>query len=209
MKHTRSQTLLSTCLEALHVPHTEAFVRRVEEETPWRHTLYGLIRMLAPFGVRTEAVRVARKERLAELPAPFVAQAGGDLVVVTAVGGGKVAFVQSGALHRLPAGRFVEQWSGVVLTLEADAASAEPGYVRHRRDERFHRAECAVLAACVAALLVGGFLHTRSAAGAAWGLRGLAALVGMVGAGLSFLLVLEGSDGRSDLADRFCRTFGV
>ena len=66
MKHTRSQTLLSTCLEALHVPHTEAFVRRVEEETPWRHTLYGLIRMLAPFGVRTEAVRVARKERLAE-----------------------------------------------------------------------------------------------------------------------------------------------
>lgn len=208
MKHTRSQTLLSTCLEALHVPHTEAFVRRVEEETPWRHTLYGLIRMLAPFGVRTEAVRVARKERLAELPAPFVAQAGGDLVVVTAVGGGEVAFVQSGALHRLPAGRFVEQWSGVVLTLEADAASAEPGYARHRRDERFHRAECAVLAACVAALLVGGFLHTRSAAGAAWGLRGLAALVGMVGAGLSFLLVLEGNDGRSDLADRLCRTFG-
>lgn len=70
MKHTRSQTLLSTCLEALHVPHTGAFARRVEEETPWRHTLYGLIRMLAVFGVRTEAVRVARKERLAELPAP-------------------------------------------------------------------------------------------------------------------------------------------
>lgn len=133
--------LFQAYLAALGVPHTRAFTREAFESHPYKYTLFGIRRLLASYGVPSDALRLDDKAALSRLPVPFMAQVESDLAVVRSVDDATVVIERADGRHTLSREAFVSAWSGVVLTARPDARSGEPGYALHRREERIRRAE--------------------------------------------------------------------
>jgi hypothetical protein len=70
-------------LSLLGIKHTKSFSNKHFNEHPHKYNLYGLSKMLSDYGIRNAATRIEDKENdLFRIECPFVAQAGGDFVVV-------------------------------------------------------------------------------------------------------------------------------
>lgn len=209
MKRTTT-TLFTFFLRALGVPHTKRFSDRRYREHPHRSNLYGFTSLLAEYGVKTLAVRVDDKERmLGQLSLPFVAEVGGDLVVVERTeqrpDGKWIVYTSSEKQYMQPEESFLLNWSGVALLAEKTAESAEPDLARHRADRRIETA-----ALLTALLSVAGFLALLASKSGFESVIGRSVpflLLSALGVYLTVLL-LRTRYARSRQAERICTMFG-
>ena len=80
---TKGENSFVTFLELLNVKYTKGFSNQYFNEHPHKYNLYGLSKMLAGYGIRNAATRIEDKETdLFNIACPFIAQTGGDFVVV-------------------------------------------------------------------------------------------------------------------------------
>lgn len=209
MKRTTT-TLFTFFLRALGVPHTKRYSDRRYREHPHRSNLYGFTSLLAEYGVKTLAIRVEdKKSTLKQLPIPFVAEAGGDLVVVEGTeqrtDGKWIVYTSSEKQYTQPEESFLLNWSGVALLAEKTAESAEPDLARHRADRRIETA-----ALLTALLSVAGFLALFASKSGFESVIGRSVpflLLSALGVYLSVLL-LRTRYARSRQAERICTMFG-
>lgn len=197
----KSRNILRTLLDELHVPHTAAYADTLHDTHPDRDNLYGLTDMLARYGIHSRGLRLDRDKLPADMPAPFVAQAGGYLIVVTRVADDGVRFLLDGQPQTVSAAAFRAAWSGVVLTLEATPGSIEPDYRAHRTAQRWQRLRLTVLGAAALLLAACGIARGPLPAHAeAWPV----ALAYAAGCVVSLLLLLKQLHVRSAATDRLC-----
>lgn len=200
--------LFQVYLAALGVPHTRAFTREAFESHPYKYTLFGIRRLLASYGVPSDALRLDDKAALSRLPVPVMAQVESDLAVVHSVDDATVVIERADGRHTLSREAFVSAWSGVVLTARPDARSGEPGYALHRREERIRRAERMGLALCLLVCCAGGFLPAARLPQASLVLRAGVVALSALGLALSWLLLLRQLHVSNSVADRICRLAG-
>jgi len=166
----KQQNTFLAMLDLLNVKHTNDFSNRFFNEHPHKHNLYGLSKMLSDYGISNAATRIEEKESdLANIELPFVAQVGGDFVVVYKVisptpnlskreGGpplsgeleGAVHFLRNGQKLSIPVSQFIQSWSGVILLAETSPESCEPDYREHRIKDLLNTVQLSILAIAVA-----------------------------------------------------------
>lgn len=209
MKRTTT-TLFTFFLRALGVPHTKRYSDRRYREHPHRNNLYGFSSLLKEYGVETLAVRIEdKKQGLGQVPFPFVAEVGSDLVVVERSeqrpDGRWIVYTSFEKQYVQPEASFLLNWSGVALLAEKTAESAEPDLTRHRIEDRLETGALATWLFSVAGLLV--VFAVKSAFWNEVGRFVPFVLCSMAGLYLTILL-LRTHYTRSRQAERICTMFG-
>ena len=199
------QNTFVTFLDLLNVKHTKSFANQYFNEHPHKNNLFGLSKMLADYGIENAGARIKDKEQhLSEIETPFIAQFGGDFVVVYKVEPDDVHFNMRGSKHTLSVEKFIEAWSGIVLLAEASEKSIEPDYKKHRKTEVLNLLKktsffsaCGVIAALA---YVYQSLYTNVGVS-------LLLLISLTGIYISGLLLLKQMHIQSQYADKICSLF--
>ena len=132
----RGKNILESYLTLLGVRFTESFTEQYFNEHPYKFSLYGISKMLFDYGVDNGATQIPDKEQnLSEIGTSFIAQFGGDFVAVYKVESEKVSFIWKGVNHVLPAAKFIESWTGIVMLAETSEKSIEPDFKEQKKIE--------------------------------------------------------------------------
>ena len=75
-------SLISDYLQALGVPHTDEYSEERMKNVPFK-TLFGLSKLLAEYGVHSEAYMLEDKSEIVKITPPFLANTAVGEVIVT------------------------------------------------------------------------------------------------------------------------------
>ena len=219
----KGKNIFVNYLNLLGVRYTEAFSDQHFNEHPHKNNLYGLSEMLSTYGIRNAATRIEDKESdLFHIPCPFIAQSGGDFVVVEKVEAkeigetgevgetGKIHFIRKGKKLSIPVSQFIQSWSGVTLLAETSPNSAEPDYTEHRKKEILAITQKSILALAGILLLGFAYLNTifpASPISPVSPIFPILLLVNLIGIYICYLLVLKQLHIQSRYADKICTLF--
>jgi len=126
-------TLLSDLLTVLGVRHTELYSDKRFSQMPFR-SMFGLSKLLREYGVATAGISVASEERrnaLAVMPVPFLADTPDGFIIVEKIGGGQVTYLSQHKEFEASIDAVLDAWNGVALLVSDSSESIEPGYTRH------------------------------------------------------------------------------
>ena len=85
-ENSRKQNVLITLLNILEVKHTNSSSNKYFNEHPNKYNLLGLSQMLSAYGIENGGTIIKDKEKnIFNIDTPFVAQSGGEFVVVKKV----------------------------------------------------------------------------------------------------------------------------
>ena len=222
----KSNNTFVALLDLLEVKHTKSFSDKYFNEHPHKYNLYGLSKMLSGYGIRNAATQIEDKENdLFKIKCPFVAQMGGDFVVVSHITPtlskgegerveGAVHFIRNGKKLSLPVSQFIQSWSGIILLAETSPESGEPDYREHRKKDLLILAKQAIIAFAGIFILVFAYTNiflppfTPSPSGRAGvGLITLLLFVNLIGIYICYLLVLKQLRIQSRYVDKICTLF--
>lgn len=197
--------ILVSFLRTLGVKHTDRFSQAYFNEHPYKHTLFGLSRMLTDYGVRNIGVRIEDKTAgLSGIEPPYIAHVDSDFVIVHHADGQRAEYTWRGQRISVDRAQFNESWSGVILLPETTENSIEPDYAAHRRADivRHSRTALAVFFFLLLAAL-GLFSHRLTYH------TGIitALFINLVGLYVGYLLVLKQVHSHSTYADKLCSLF--
>lgn len=198
----KATSILSDFLEALGVPHTAEYTDKRFEDMTFK-SAFGLSKVLQDYGIDSEALRVADKERdLPKLTPPFLAQTADGFVIVEKYDGTKAVGVRNPrGCRNVPMAEFMRRWTGVVFLAFPHADASEPGYTEHTVVDTVNGAKRWVLAAAALFLFVylfvtRGLWHHASL----WFLTA----VDLVGIYVTYQLMLKSLNIHSANGDRIC-----
>lgn len=197
---TTDHTLVADLLTALHVPHTAEYTRQRFESMPFK-TLFGVTQLLKDYGVGSVGYKIQEKDRLAELPTPFIAQTSGGLVIVQKVSADSVSYLTQGVAEVMPAEEFLTVWSGVAITFTVEPGASEPDYAQHRGKQFIIDAK-RVLFWVLGALLV-AYLLVVNGTWRFWSVWALIA-VDSFGIWLTYMLLQKSLSIKNHVADKVC-----
>lgn len=193
-------TLFTDLLEELGVPHTTDYSLMRFDAMNFR-SLFGLSKLLAEYGIDSEAIRLADKEQLNRLPVPFLAQKGSTFMLVTDVTPEAIMVRRGNRRATLTPENFKQGWSGVVFMAYPRADASEPGYLRHRTTEIGNKVKHWLLAALLIFLSL--YFWTAGRLYASWPTVALT-LLDLTGIYISWLLMLKMLGIHSERAERVC-----
>lgn len=193
-------TLMSDYLEALGVPHTDAYANRRFATMPFS-SVFGLKKLLEEYGVDSEALELADKAGIREADTPFLAQMPGGFVIVTRVTPERVEYLTQGVAQQLPLSDFEQVWTGRLFIGYPRPEACEPGYGEHRLVEIADVVKRWALWACAVALFVylvvtnGIYRHVSTV---------LVTLLDFGGLALTYMLVQKSLKIKNKHTDRVC-----
>ena len=193
-------TLFSDFLSALEVPHTVGASDAAFKGMTFK-SLFGFSRLLASYGIPSEALKVSDKSALGKLPVPCVAQLNNGFVIVNSISSDAVDYTYFGKRYTLGPQAFEDKWTGVVLIAYPQESSAEPDYRKHRFYEIAAIVKKWLLIVSAAVLVVYGFIEAGL-----WRKAGTVCLtlINFAGIGVTWLLILKSLKVSSPSADRIC-----
>ena len=200
-------------LDLLKVKHTRDFSNQYFNEHPYKYSLFGLSKMLSDYGVENAGTRIEDKESdIFNIECPFIAHTGNDFAVVHKVEASLSQKEESSLVHyiwnnkniTLSVSEFIKSWSGIILLAETTPDSIEPEYKEHRKKELLNIAQKAIL--LLAAILIFGLTYINNSLFTDLG-ASLLILTNLIGAYISYLLVLKQMRIHSQYADKICSLF--
>lgn len=196
-------SLLSDWLTLLGVGHTHEYTLRREKGIPFK-TWFGFSRVLQDYGVESTAYLLTDKEKIRQVPLPFLAHtagAEGGNVIVTAIDGDKVSYISLGQQKTTVLSRFLDSWDGNVFLSYPGEAAGEPDLSLHRRLEFFNKSKKWVLLLCIVALLMYAFISNELYRDVS---AYFIAAIDIGGLYVTYLLVQKSLRIHNPKADRFC-----
>lgn len=193
-------TLICDYLSELGVPYTEDYANKQFQQMPFQ-TMFGLMKLLQTYGVKSEGYFLADKNEILKLSTPFIARTTPGLVIVTNVTPDSVEYLTQGVSERVSLQEFYKGWKGNVFLSYPNEDAKEPDYALHARLRFFMRAKGWVLLACVIFLFLflfvgNGLYHDVSAY--------FIAAIDILGLYFTYLLVQKSLHIHNDAADRVC-----
>ncbi len=129
--------ILTDVLDVLKVKYTKEYLNTYFESFPYRNSLYGLSIILSRYKIYNTALKINDKQDfINNISEPFVAFLNNDFVVVEKINSVDVVYLRSGKRRKISISDFLNNWSGIVLTIERSKFSIEPDYLfnfRHLR----------------------------------------------------------------------------
>jgi len=216
----RHNTFLAM-LDLLKVKYTSEFSNRYFNEHPHKYNLFGLSKMLSDYGIENAGTKITEKEKdLFNIELPFVAHTGNDFAVVYEVekpattytagegegeDSGKVHYLWYGKKIILTVSQFIQSWSGVILLAETTPNSIEPEYQEHRKKDLFNIAQKAIL--FLSGFLIVGLAYIKQLSNHQLFCYSVILLLNIIGAYISYLLVLKQMHIHSQYAGKICSLF--
>jgi protein-disulfide isomerase len=201
----KEQNIFSLYLDLLGVKHTKENANSVYEEHPHHNNLYGLSQMLTNYGIENLGLRLEKTiSNLQDIEPPYIVQAKGNFGIVSDISPENVEYYSDGKKMSVPHDDFLGMWSGVVLVGETNEQSIEPDYASNRRKEIITTLEKSAL--LIAAILLLGGIGYMTGFYQQIGLW-LSLGINLVGAYISYLLVLKQMKIQSHYADKLCSLF--
>ena len=193
-------TLVADLLTVLKVPFTTDYTRQRFDSMPFQ-TLFGVTQLLKEYGVACSGFRLGDKNEITSVKVPFIAQTDGGLVIVTAIGAGKVNYLTQGAPEEMSLEEFLPVWTGVVVTCKVSEGAKEPDYGSHRRT-LFITESKKTLFWILGALLL-AYLLIFNGLWRFWSVWALTA-VDLFGIWLTYMLVQKSLSIKNATADKVC-----
>lgn len=193
-------TIVADFLKALKVPFTKDYTRQRFESMTFK-TLFGVTQLLKEYGVSTEGYNIADKSVLEEIPAPFIAQTKGGLVIVTQATRDRVDYFTQGMPESMAADEFKAAWTGTVLLADVSSGAKEPEYGKHLTAELADRAKSIMLWVLAAGLTA--YLYVVNDLWKDWSVWALTA-VDLFGLWLTYMLVQKSLNIKNATADKVC-----
>lgn len=129
------KNILTVILSELKIKYTHKYANELYNRTPDRNSFYGLTYMLALYGVKARGYYVECK-CISSIKPLFVAQTDGEFVLVYDIQGENVLYYNAiGIRHKIAIEKFLELWTGNVLTIANKVSTGEPDYLIHKRNE--------------------------------------------------------------------------
>lgn len=195
---------LINILSLLSVKYTDQYATTYFNEHPHKYDLFGLSKMLNHYGVYNKGIRIAHKEDIHSLEVPFIAHAGSEFVTVKSLTEENISYYWRQKKLTVAVKSFLDIWSGVILVVEADETSGEPGYQKHRKEELARFVPKILLVLASIALIGIGSYQNRILYH--WGLC-LSLLLNLLGVFIGLLLVQKQIHIHSSMADKICSLF--
>ena len=193
-------TIVSDLLTALKVPHTEDYTKQRFEAMPFK-TLFGVTQLLKEYGVDSTGYSLPDKAKMLQLPAPFIAQTDGGLVIVTAADQNSVSYLTQGVAETMPSEDFLKAATGVILYAKAEPHAVEPDYGKHHAVELIAKGKRVLLIALAAVL--GAYLIVFNGLWRYWSVWALIG-VDLCGLTLTYMLVQKSLSIKNAVADKVC-----
>ncbi len=197
----KSPLLINDYLTALGVPHTVYYTSSRVKSMPF-HTLFGLVKLLEEYGVKSEGYYLSDKEEISSITPPFLALTPAGTVVVTSVDDKNIGYRTLGVDETVPREEFLKAWDGNVVISYPSPDASEPDFKVHSRIDFLMRAKGWVLAfSCIALLvylfIVNGLYRNVST----W----FVTAIDIAGLYFTYLLVQKSLKIHNPTADKVCR----
>ena len=205
LSNMKSRNILSAFLEKIKVKHTVSYTNKLYNEHPHKYNLFGLSQMLSDYKIANGGIKVENKDRdLLLLCTPFIAQAGGDFVMVYKINTKDVYYIWKGKAIKVSIDEFKKTWSGIALIAESDKDSIEPNYKENKKNELFKIIQKHLLLLIINTLILlvcfyGGLLKSI-------GLT-ILLIINLIGIYISYILILKQIHIQSNNADKICSLF--
>lgn len=196
----QAPNILTDLLTLLGVPHTYGYSVSRFDAMPFK-TLFGLKSLLRDYKVDSEGIMLADKEKIGELPVPFIAGSSHGLVIVTSTGADSVEYMTQGVTERMPRGAFLQAWDGMAFIASPQDGASEPGYGSHRLALVMAKLRDIGLVTGIVLLFVYLFVSNRIYA--SWS-QILLTVFDLAGLTFSFMLVQKTLNIHTRAADRVC-----
>ena len=201
----KGKNIFVSYLTLLGVRYTESFSNKYFNEHPHKYNLFGLSKMLSDYGIENAAIQIPDKvNNISEIQIPFIAQFGGDFAAVNKVEPEKVSFLWKGTKHDLPATKFLESWTGIVLLAEASESSGEPDYKLHRKAELLTLLKRLAFFSACGFIAIYAYIYNMDYTDAH---ISVLLCLNLSGLSISWLLLLKQMKVHSDYADKICSLF--
>lgn len=200
---------INSILTCLNVPHTTSFVKQMCMGSIQSNNLFGIVRLLEVFGVRSRAVRIGDSEDFMALELPYICSMSDDrFVLVTKQNDKGLVYTDGAEEKETEWAEFVEKSRMLAVMLSADSGSAEPWYKENRRKERYQNCLWAIPAIWLIWLLLMQFVRPGNPATALPSLwfRISGILLSAMGLFLSVLLHRQWT-GDGNAVERVCSHF--
>lgn len=201
----RPQNAFTAFLASLNIEYTDRFSNNYFNEHPHKYSLFGLSKMLADFKIENVALKMKDKENgLSKLEAPFIAYVASEFAVVKKITPQQVQMRWRDDDINTPLSEFLNAWTGVVLLADPDENSKEPEFEKHRTEERFQKSKNMLLV--FAAILLCVLVYVSNSTFNNLGIN-ILLLLNLLGAYISYLLLMKQLKVQSKYADKLCTLF--
>lgn len=196
-------------LNLLKVPVTAGTVNEFILSHPDHPSLLCISDALHQWRVSNAALRV-EKQKLQELPAPFIAHAAGEFMIITGVTHEEVFYLDDDdKVRRQTLIDFLNDWKGVVLIAEAEENAGEKDYTANHKKELIRLLGWPVLFAALILMAITGSwifaVNNEPAVSAGYILLSCCKLVGLA---VSGLLLWYEIDKYNPLLQKICTSGG-
>lgn len=148
------KNIFEILLQKLDIPYTPVYANKMYSTHPFRDTIWGISKLLESYGARTQAVRIAEKKNLENIPVPFLAEIKNNSILVVDVSSKTVTYNLNGKEQFVDSAAFKEMWTGACLLLKKTESSKEPNYEKHLRAKRWYSLERTTMMVCAISLFV-------------------------------------------------------
>jgi len=202
----KGQNSFVALLDLLKVKYTQAFSNQYFNEHPHKYNLFGLSKMLLDYGVENAGTKITDKEsNLCRIECPFIAHFSADFAVVYRVESDKVYYIWRGKENAIADKEFIQSWSGIVLLAETTPNAGEPNYKEHRKKELWGITQKSIL--ILTGILIFGITYINQSSVIQSFSYSIILLLNIIGAYISYLLVLKQMHIQSQYADKICSLF--
>lgn len=132
--------LILSILDTLDIRHTSAFVREMCTGNLQGNNLFGIMRLLEVFGVKSDAVRLDDGQDFKDLDLPYIASLGKDsIIMVTHQDDKELTYTDGKAEIKTDWASFLDKADMLAVMLSASDNASEPGYKKHRNKEIYRK----------------------------------------------------------------------
>lgn len=201
----KKQNVFTELLDLLEIEYTKSFSNKYFNEHPHKYSLFGLSKMLADFKIDNVALRIKNKEKeLFKLEPPFIAYVASEFAVVKDIMPQQVQMRWKEEDINTPIGEFLNAWTGVVLLANPNENSKEPEFEKHRTIDRIQTSKKVLL--FFAAILLCVLVYVNNIAFTSLEIS-ILLLLNIIGAYISYLLLMKQMKVQSKYADKICTLF--
>ena len=198
----KRRNIFTLFLDLVNLKYTSRFANKSYFEQPSNNNLYGLSKMFDLYNIPNTAFKADDKKKVFEnLSPPFVVHVDNDLGLVTKIDEQNVDLVLGGEVISTTKERFLKYWSGIALIAKPNENSAEPNYIKNKRDANFNvLKKCGLIITFIALFAV---IYINNGSYKSVGVNMLL-LVNILGAIISYFLLQKDLNAPNRIADKLC-----
>lgn len=200
----RGNNVFVSFLSSLGIKFTNSYSDKQFNEHPHKYNLYGLSRLLSDYCIENAAAKIEDKSDVNDIQTPFVAQVGGEFVVVEHVDDKIVSYIRNGQVLRVDKEDFIHSWTGIILLAEKTNESIETDYKEHKLREILSYSKQVIIMLFIVISFIYSYVNHDPRHSFSFT---IALIINVLGIYVCYLLIKKQLDYKSSYIDKICSLF--